>query len=297
MNNEERQNYIGGTDVASIVLPNPRWKTKLALWMEKTGRIIPPDVSDKPEVEWGILLEDIVRQKFMTVTGYEVVKPDEPLIHPQYKYMRGHPDGIGVDEEGNKFIFEAKTSRYGSDWDKNKIPEEYQLQVAYYMMLADVPYACIAVLIGGSEYRCFKLARDYELEKIIIDKVVEFWEQNVLKDIAPDLTVVEDYNLTLTEQVPDVIEGDEETENLVNRYKELQEKEKEISDEKEELKLKLLQYMGNHEYLKTGKYTVRYQKVKSSTLDTKKLKNELPHIAEKYVRENESFRFSIKEEK
>ncbi|MDY0218958.1 MAG: YqaJ viral recombinase family protein [Candidatus Cloacimonas acidaminovorans] len=297
MNSKERQNYIGGTDVASIVLPRPKWKTKLALWMEKTGKVIPPDISEKPEIEWGTLLEEVIRKKFIADTGYPVEKPQEPLVHPLYDYMQGHPDGIGVDENGNKFIFEAKTSRYGAGWEDGNIPEEYQLQVAYYMMLADVPYSFIAILIGGNDYRCFKIARDYELEKIIIEKIVDFWENNILKDVAPELTAIDDFNLTLTEQVPDVIEGNHEIDMLVNVYKDLQDKEKDISKEKEDVKLKILEYMGNHEYLKAGRYIVRYQKVKSSTLDTKKLKNELPHIAEKYLRETESFRFTLKEDK
>ena len=42
---EDRKNYIGGIDAPVIVLPNPKWKTKYQLWMEKTGRAEPKDIS------------------------------------------------------------------------------------------------------------------------------------------------------------------------------------------------------------------------------------------------------------
>jgi len=61
---EDRKNYIGGIDAPVIVLPNPKWKTKYQLWLEKTGRVEPKDISDKPEVEFGILQEEVVRKKF-----------------------------------------------------------------------------------------------------------------------------------------------------------------------------------------------------------------------------------------
>ena len=42
----ERSEYIGGSDIASV-MGLSRWKTPLQLWAEKTGNIPQEDLSDK----------------------------------------------------------------------------------------------------------------------------------------------------------------------------------------------------------------------------------------------------------
>lgn len=292
---EDRKNYIGGIDAPVIVLPNPKWKTKYQLWLEKTGRVEPKDISDKPEVEFGILQEEVVRKKFIKDTGYEVVKPEEAIYHPQYSFIGAHFDGLGVDEEGNRFVFEAKTSRYGKGWENDSIPEDYQIQVAHYLMVADAPYAFISVLISGCDYHCYKIYRDYELEKEILEREIDFWENNIMKDIPPELTTIEDYNYVEREET--IAEAEPETKTLIKQYQDLQSAIKELEEQKEALKLEIIKAMGTSEYLKADNVIVRYQKVESSTIDTKKLRAELPHIAEKYLRKNYSYRLTLKEAK
>ena len=150
---EDRKNYIGGIDAPVIVLPNPKWKTKYQLWLEKTGRVEPKDISDKPEMKFNILQEEVVRKKFIKDTGYEVVKPEEAIYHPQYSFIGAHFDGLGIDENGNRFVFEAKTSRYGKGWENDSIPPDYQIQVAHYLMVADAPYSYIESDNRGVCYR------------------------------------------------------------------------------------------------------------------------------------------------
>ena len=292
---EDRKNYIGGIDAPVIVLPNPKWKTKYQLWLEKTGRVEPKDISDKPEVEFGILQEEVVRKKFIKDTGYEVVKPEEAIYHPQYSFIGAHFDGLGVDEEGNQFVFEAKTSPFGKGWENDSIPPDYQIQVAHYLMVADAPYSYIAVLISGCFYHCYKIYRDYELEKEILEREIDFWENYVLKDIPPELTTIEDFNYIEREET--IAEAEPETKTLIKQYQDLQSAIKELEEQKEALKLEIIKAMGTSEYLKADNVIVRYQKVESSTLDTKKFRAELPHIAEKYLRKNYSYRLTFKEAK
>jgi len=292
---EDRKNYIGGIDAPVIVLPNPKWKTKYQLWLEKTGRVEPKDISDKPEVEFGILQEEVVRKKFIKDTGYEVIKPEEAIFHKQYDFIGAHLDGLGIDENGNQFVFEAKTSRYGKGWENDSIPPDYQIQVAHYLMVADATYAFIAVLISGCDYHCYKIYRDYELEKEILEREIDFWENNIMKDIPPELTTIEDYNYVEREET--IAEAEPETKTLIKQYQDLQSAIKELEEQKEALKLEIIKAMGTSEYLKADNVIVRYQKVESSTIDTKKLRAELPHIAEKYLRKNYSYRLTLKEAK
>ena len=60
---EARKSGIGGSDVASIMGLN-KYSSPLEVWMEKTGRAETPDISDKPPVYWGVILEDVVADEF-----------------------------------------------------------------------------------------------------------------------------------------------------------------------------------------------------------------------------------------
>lgn len=62
---------IGGSDAGTIVGDNP-WKSPYALWLEKTGQLVPEDISDKDPVYWGTTLEDVVAKEFTKRTGKRV---------------------------------------------------------------------------------------------------------------------------------------------------------------------------------------------------------------------------------
>ena len=116
-----------------------------------------------------------------------------------------------------------------------------------------------------------------------------------MKDIPPELTTIEDYNYVEREET--IAEAEPETKTLIKQYQDLQSAIKELEEQKEALKLEIIKAMGTSEYLKADNVIVRYQKVESSTIDTKKLRAELPHIAEKYLRKNYSYRLTMKEAK
>jgi predicted phage-related endonuclease len=45
----ERIGFIGSSDAAAV-LGLSRWKTPLQIWAEKTGQVVPDDISDKEAV-------------------------------------------------------------------------------------------------------------------------------------------------------------------------------------------------------------------------------------------------------
>ena len=52
-----RMNGIGGSDASAVVGMNP-YKTNIELFEEKTGRMIPGDISEKPYVIYGKRAEE-----------------------------------------------------------------------------------------------------------------------------------------------------------------------------------------------------------------------------------------------
>ena len=143
---EERRKYIGGSDIAAV-MGMSRWKTPLKLWLEKTGECEPVDLSKVEAVQLGSELEEFVAQKFSKETGKQVRKQSKMYVHKDYPFMIAHVDRLitGTDE-----ILECKTcgSHKKDEWEGEDIPQEYVLQVIWYLGITGKKKAYIAVLIG-----------------------------------------------------------------------------------------------------------------------------------------------------
>lgn len=68
---EVRREGIGCSD-ASIIVGLNRWKSPFQLWLEKTGKAEPEDLSDNEYVYWGKVLEEAVANRFCELTGKKV---------------------------------------------------------------------------------------------------------------------------------------------------------------------------------------------------------------------------------
>lgn len=81
----------------------------------------------------------------------------------------------------------------------------------------------------------------------------------------------------------------------VEQLKELEALIREAEAEAEALKdeIKREMYMRNTDEMNVGRYTVRWKNVVSNRLDSKALKNDIPHVYGMYLRQSESMRFSI----
>ena len=83
--------------------------------------------------------------------------------------------------------------------------------------------------------------------------------------------------------------------NRIKKIMELQAEVKEIQQEiesiQDELKLDMIQ--KDVDEIEAGDFTVRYKLIKSSRLDSKELKKELPDVFAKFTKETESKRFTI----
>jgi predicted phage-related endonuclease len=82
----------------------------------------------------------------------------------------------------------VKTSRNDDGWGPDmstEVPLGYACQVAWEMAVVGAPEAVLAVLIGGSDFRCYRLQRDFETEKLLVARCRDFWQNNVKAHIPP----------------------------------------------------------------------------------------------------------------
>ena len=261
----DRTKYIGGSDIAAIMLMS-RWQTPLGVWAEKTGKVINKLNIDTPEyVQLGMELEEFVAMKFTQATGKKVRRDSRNFTHPQFPYMQGHIDRrvTGTDE-----ILECKTCSAWKEkeWLGEDIPQEYIMQLMWYLGLTKSSKGYLAVLIGGQKFIWKEVMFDQELfDKMVITAEI-FWKEFVQKDVQP--MACGDDNATLFELFPTsdidkaiTFEGDEETE--VNQLLEARaagiQAKKEISEEIAECDAKLKQKLGTAEKGQTGQYSFTWK--------------------------------------
>ncbi|WP_337521066.1 lambda-exonuclease family protein, partial [Mitsuokella jalaludinii] len=144
-----RTQGIGGSDAGTIVGLNP-WKSKYELWLEKTGQVVPEDISNREPVYWGNRLEDIVAQEFTRQTGKKVRRHGmvQDEAHP---FLFANVDRMVA---GEKAGLECKTANgfKASLWEGDEVPASYYCQCQHYMLVTGLPVWYIACLVGGQHY-------------------------------------------------------------------------------------------------------------------------------------------------
>lgn len=259
----DRTKMIGGSDIAAIMGLSP-WKTPLAVWAEKTGRI-QNDLSNFEAAEIGTELEEYVARKFERKTGIKLRRDSRDFRHPVYEYMQGHIDRLVLDGES---IFEAKTTSawMEKNWQGEEIPQQYVLQVMWYLGLTKRQRGYIAVLIGGQKFCWKEVLFDQELFNKMVEAAKHFWEEFVLKDVMPMASA--DDNELLGDLYPQEIASkslqiEGEVAEHVNAW--LEEREGAIAAKKEaekaakEVEAKIKQLIGDAEYCETDLYKVSWK--------------------------------------
>lgn len=186
---QARGKRIGGSEASAVVGLNP-YMSNTDLWSIKTGRREAEDISDKPYVRYGHDAEPLLRELFkLDFPDYKVGYVDNNLfLNSRYPWAHASLDGWLQDPEGRTGILEIKTteilqSMQKEKW-KDRIPDNYYLQVLHYMMVMEVDFACLkAQLKYDYDGDIYLQIRHYWIERqdvendirILSEKEEEFW--------------------------------------------------------------------------------------------------------------------------
>lgn len=268
---KERLSYIGGSDAAGV-LGLSRWTTPLHVWAEKTGQVVPEDISDKLFVKLGNRLEQTVAELFMEETGKKVQRVNETIFHPKYPFLGANIDRRVV---GEKSILECKTASAwkAKEWDGEEIPREYIIQVMHYLAVTGAARGYIAVLIGNQDFKWKVIERDEKALADLVKREVNFWNDFVVTKAMPAVMGSDADNLsalfpqaTLSEpiELPDTVNAIAESlEGMKQDYRNL---ESQIKQQENELKALL----GTAERGTTGLWNIAWSNVPASEYVVKK---------------------------
>ena len=195
---------IGGSDAGAVIGAN-KYRSNVELWREKTGRIIPEDISDKPAVKFGKFAEKHLRDLFRLDFPEYGLDYHEFFMYvsDEHPFMFATLDGELTDETGRRGILEIKTATIQNriQWDdwEDGIPQSYYVQVLHQLAATGWEFAILKAYIryykDGSpraSVRHYRIERSDVEEDIawLIQQEEAFWE-HVRNDTEPALILPE----------------------------------------------------------------------------------------------------------
>ncbi len=165
--------------------------------------------------------------------------------------------------------------------------------------ITNLPEIDVAVLLGGSDLRIYKITRDAGLESLIFEKATLFWTEYVEKDMPPKPQSIIDCQ-ALFEKVSagQSIEVNSETLDLIKKLKVLESLAQVEEEQIDAIKQQLIQTMADAEVLTYfGKPVITWKAPKHSyRIDTKRLSLEHPELVKTYQNPIQSSRrFVVKD--
>lgn len=190
---EFRKGKIGASDAASALGISP-WKTKAAFWNELMGYVTPEPLGERGII--GNEIEPVIIKAYKRRTGFNVYPSPDTLIHEKYPWMICHLDGIvsGLNIGRKIRVLEIKNvgwtvaHQWGMDEDPNGVPYHVMTQCIQQAILADVESVDVAALFGGNELRVYPLTITQEAKDTVLEGLVRFWEDHVVKRVMPEVT-------------------------------------------------------------------------------------------------------------
>lgn len=181
---QARTGFIGGSDASAVVGLNP-YKDNVTLWLEKTGRAVAEDISEKPYVKYGTQAEDHLRELFkLDFPEYQVFyEPDNMWFNDKFPFAHASLDGWLSDQDGRQGILEIKTTNILQSMQKEKwnqrIPDNYYIQLLHYLMVTEFDFAVLKAQLkfdyGGD---IVMHTRHYRIERSEVEADIQYLQSS-----------------------------------------------------------------------------------------------------------------------
>lgn len=237
-----RAEGISATDIP-VIMGLSSYKTPRELWMEKTGRQNPPDLSGNPNIQRGHRLEDAARQ--FAESAYDEVLLPICAECSDWPILRASLDGFS--SEGEPFEFKAPSQKVFDEVLENGTDSPtyrmYEMQVKVQAVVVGATAGRLFFYMepmGDSEeplVREFRIAVSEHDKELILSAAKAFWDL-IQTDTAPELDPERDLFIPASGQgefrfralAESWVDNQEELKQLDARVKALKDEQKELSD-------------------------------------------------------------------
>ena len=300
---------IGGSEIGAV-LGLSRWASPLDVWnrkMRKTG-----ETEATEPMRWGTLLEDTVAREWASRTGKHAWKCNKTFLHDTLPLSanvdrlvcpdtgkRPRPYAAGKFFPGTELL-EVKTSRSDHGWGDDGsevIPMVYAAQGQQYLGIPGLDVCNVAVLIGGSTLKTYRIARDDRVINRMFELAGQWWQTHVATGNPPAPRTAAEVEQLFPGSEPREVIAPAEVVVRVTRMATIKSEIKDRKTEFELLKTSVCETMKDADtlVLPDGQPIVTWKLAKpAAVLDRKKLEERLGDLTP-YTREAKSCRkFNIK---
>lgn len=191
---ESDPHYVKYTVSGSIIaaLFNVGFRILLELWKIKHGDYKEPAPDDDKNwiFSFGHYAEEVVAQLFAKATGYYVENDTWIYQHGAYPWAVADKDRVYTRLDGETGVLECKTTSYNNrfDWLNGKWPYKYELQLRFYMAVANVQHGALACFWGNGpdDFAYYEFERDLKIEAEIFEKA-EAFIQSLYDNVEPEI--------------------------------------------------------------------------------------------------------------
>ena len=281
---------IGASMSSSILGYNP-WQSAVDVW----DQLIHPNggIDDNLAMYLGREMEPIVKKLFMDKTALKVLNDNKIRIDDKHEFLTTNLDGVVV---GEGIPVEYKTT--AKPWDGD-IPDHYFVQLQHQMMVTESPsiYFCSLSMGFRKQFIVERYNRNDKFIDELRDKLVTFWNENVVKGIPPEPKSISDAKKVFNNIDPESVATIDDY-TVVTELRALKETRAELDRQVNEKQLEIMKIIGDKETLvnTAGFELVTWKKSKPTTyLNAKKLADKDPDIYLKYLKQRDgSRRFVLK---
>jgi putative phage-type endonuclease len=246
----DRTKSLGGSDVAAI-LGVSKWSTPLMLWEKKTGRRVEEITAEKRKLfergkRWEQpafeMLCDELRDRGHEV---DVIGNSRRYADGEFPFLTCEIDReIALDGEVVNVEIKTVHPFAAGDWGDldedgqmtDEVPIFYQTQVMHGLGITGADRCIVGALFGADRCIPYIIERDDETIDAIRARCVEFWQKNILQDIAPDPINMSDIARLMYRVNGKPVDIDEATMNALSSLVEVRAKKSSLEKREEDLK-------------------------------------------------------------
>lgn len=294
-----RKKSLGGSDASSVIGINP-WSSPLTLYADKLDVSIPKETKSHGAMWLGKRLEDDIAQLYEEVEGKKTRKDNIMWVDDEYSFLTANVDRRIIGENAGveiKSMSRERARKY--DLEGGEAPEEYRAQCMHYLMILGWDYIDLAIYVLQEELYVIRIERDEEYIKDLREREIDFWTNYVMKKEMPAPDGSESSTEALKAFFPEAVSEyevvDYSFDHLVEDYKEFARLERFYKTEKERVKDIACGKIGQNSYGRGAKWQCSWKPTSRTTIDSARLKKELPSIYAKYAKTSTTRRFNTKE--
>jgi putative phage-type endonuclease len=245
---------ITSTDAPAIVGLS-EYRTAADVWLSKKH---PEAVSEPSEKQlegmaWGNRLEQAIADHYAQKNGVTLLKVGT-AAHPAVKWLLATPDRL---IKNKKMGLELKNV---SEWQKRQwgpsgtdlIPRDFLIQVMHCMMVFGFKMWDVACLIGGRDYRVYRIYADKELQAMLYKQEKRFYEDFIIGTKEPNFDSGEQIRKYVLSKYPEHdnskiinidIYGDAEAKEAIKALCAAKQQKKKCATQEEDKKTFLMNFM------------------------------------------------------